>query len=63
MLVRAEAKQLIGATVFFSDGSDLLPGSLGEDWGSTLQKVIQQPRDIPKLMEDFQRKAGREFKR
>ena len=62
-LVRAEAKQLIGATVFVSDGSDLLPGSLGEDWGSTLQKVIQKPGDIPKLMKDFERKAELAFKR
>jgi alpha-glucoside transport system substrate-binding protein len=63
ILVRAEAKQVAGAKVFGFDGSDLLPGALGEDWGSTLQKVIQKPGDIPKLMKDFQRKAEREFKK
>jgi len=63
VLVRAEARQVTGAKVFRFDGSDLLPGSLGAAWGSTLQKVIQKPGDIPKLMTDFQRKAGREFKR
>ena len=60
-LVRAEAKQVAGAEVFAFDGSDLLPGSLREPWGSTLQKVIQNPADIPTLMEDFQRRAEREF--
>jgi alpha-glucoside transport system substrate-binding protein len=62
-LVRAEAEQVAGANVFAFDGSDLLPGSLREPWGLTLQKVIQSPADIPKLMEEFQRRAGREFKK
>ena len=62
-LVRAEAKQVAGAEVFAFDGSDLLPSSLREPWGSTLQKVIQNPADIPKLMEDFQRRAGPEFRK
>jgi hypothetical protein len=61
-LARAEAKQVAGAKAFRYDGSDLLPGSLAESWGSTLQKVIQNPEDIPNLMKDFQRKAAREFK-
>ena len=63
VLVRSEAKQVAGAKVFRFDGSDLLPGSLGEDWGTTLQKVIQSPKNAAKLMNDFQRKAAREFKR
>jgi serine/threonine-protein kinase len=61
-LARAEAKQVAGAKAFRYDGSDLLPGSLAESWGSTLQKVIQNPEDIPNLMKDFQRKAAPEFK-
>src|SRR6266545_2196976 len=63
VLARTEAKQVAGAKVFRFDGSDLLPGSLAESWGSTLQKVIQKPEDIPKLVTDFQRKAAREFKK
>jgi alpha-glucoside transport system substrate-binding protein len=63
LLVRAEAQQLADATVFVLDGSDLLPRSLGRALGSTLQKVIQKPGDIPKLMKDFQRKAARAFKK
>jgi serine/threonine-protein kinase len=62
-LARAEAKQVAGAKAVRYDGSDLLPGSLAESWGSTLQKVIQNPEDIPNLMKDFQRKAAREFKK
>jgi alpha-glucoside transport system substrate-binding protein len=63
VLGRAEARQLKGATVFVSDGSDLLPGELGDEWGSTLQEVIQRPADIPRLMNEFERKAARAFKR
>ena len=63
ILVRAEAKQVAGAKVFRFDGSDLLPGSLGEEWGTTLQKVIQKPGDAAKLMKAFQAKAAREFKK
>jgi alpha-glucoside transport system substrate-binding protein len=60
-LIRAEAKQVAGAKLFAFDGSDLLPGSLAEEWGSTLQQVIEKPGDIARLMRDFQRKAKREF--
>src|SRR6266511_969078 len=63
VLARTEAKQVAGAKVFRFDGSDLLPGSLAESWGSTLQKVIQKREDIPKLVTDFQRKAAREFRK
>jgi alpha-glucoside transport system substrate-binding protein len=63
VIARTEAKQVAGAKVFRFDGSDLLPGSLAGSWGSTLQKVIQKPGDIPKLTEGFQRKAAREFKK
>jgi serine/threonine-protein kinase len=63
VIARTEAKQVAGAKTFRFDGSDLLPGSLAGSWGSTLQKVIQKPGDIPKLMKDFQRKAAREFKK
>jgi serine/threonine protein kinase/ABC-type glycerol-3-phosphate transport system substrate-binding protein/class 3 adenylate cyclase len=60
-LIRAEAKQVAGAKVFAFDGSDLLPESLSEAWGSTLQNAIAKPGDIPKLLTDFQRTAEREF--
>lgn len=62
-LVRKEAAQVAGAKVFRFDGSDLLPGALGEDWGTTLQKVISNPKDIGKLLKSFQTEAKREFKK
>lgn len=63
VLVRAEAKQVAGAKVFRFDGSDLLPGALGEEWGTLLQKVIQKPGDIGTLLSAFQKEAAREFKK
>jgi serine/threonine protein kinase/class 3 adenylate cyclase/ABC-type glycerol-3-phosphate transport system substrate-binding protein len=62
VLARAEAKQVIGAKLFAFDGSDLLPGSLRDAWGSTLQRVIREPERTPALMRNFQRRADREFK-
>jgi alpha-glucoside transport system substrate-binding protein len=63
VLARTEAFQLARATVVRFDGSDLLPGSLAELWGSTLQKVLRRPDDIPNLVADFQRRAAPVFKR
>lgn len=61
-LVRAEAAQVAAATVFRFDGSDLLPGTLGDDWGAALQNVIQKPADIPKILSGFATKAAAQFK-
>jgi alpha-glucoside transport system substrate-binding protein len=60
-LVRKEAAQVAGATVFNFDGSDLLPGSLGDDWGSTLQGVLQDPSKTKSLLSSFQSKAKKAF--
>jgi alpha-glucoside transport system substrate-binding protein len=62
-LAQAEAAQVASATVFRFDGSDLLPGTLGEEWGTALQGVVENPDDIQSLMEDFEAKAGQEFNR
>lgn len=62
-LVKTEAAQVTGATVFRFDGSDLLPGALGEEWGAALQGVVEKPEDIEKIMGDFEARAAREFKR
>ncbi|MDX6514213.1 MAG: alpha-glucoside transport system substrate-binding protein [Gaiellaceae bacterium] len=61
LLVRAEAKQVTTAKTFVFDGSDLLPGTLGDDWGSTLQGVLQKPGNTKKLLSDFQSKAQKQF--
>jgi alpha-glucoside transport system substrate-binding protein len=60
-LVRAEAAQVAGAKVFLFDGSDLLPGSLADDWGALLQNALQKPGSINGLLSDFQKKAAKEF--
>ena len=57
-LVRAQASQMTRAKVFRFDGSDLLPGSLSEKWGSTLQRVLQRPDDTPELVAAFERRAA-----
>jgi alpha-glucoside transport system substrate-binding protein len=60
-LVRAAAQQVSQAEVVRFDGSDLLPGSLGEEWGLTLQGVMRRPADTEMLVGDFQRSAARAF--
>jgi alpha-glucoside transport system substrate-binding protein len=61
LLVRKEAAQVAGAKVFRFDGSDLLPGTLGDDWGSTLQGVLQTPGQTASLLASFQSKAKAAF--
>ena len=61
VLVQAEARQVAGAKVFLFDGSDLLPGSLADDWGAVLQNALQKPGSINSLLSDFQKKAAKEF--
>jgi alpha-glucoside transport system substrate-binding protein len=61
VLVRAAALQVSRAKVVRFDGSDLLPGSLGGEWGLTLQAVVRRPDDTETLVRDFQRKAARAF--
>ncbi len=58
-----EAKQVAGAEVFRFDGSDLLPGTLGEAWGTMLQGVIENPDNIDGLLNDFEELAKAEFGR
>ena len=60
-LVRKEAAQVAGAKVFRFDGSDQLPGSLGDDWGSTLQGILQNPGQMKSLLSTFQTKAKKAF--
>lgn len=61
VLVRAEAKQVASAKIFRFDGSDLMPGSLGDTWGSALQDVIQKPGDVRDIMSTFQREADKAY--
>jgi len=60
-LVRAEAKQVAAAKIFRFDGSDLMPGALGDTWGSALQDVLQKPGNAKKTMAAFQKEADKAY--
>jgi alpha-glucoside transport system substrate-binding protein len=60
-LVRKEAEQVKSADVFVFDGSDLLPGALGEDWGTLLQNVLKNPDSMDSQLESFQQQAEDAF--
>jgi alpha-glucoside transport system substrate-binding protein len=60
-LVKKEAEQVTNATVFVFDGSDLLPGALGEDWGTLLQNVLKEPSAMDSQLEQFQQQAQDAF--
>jgi ABC-type glycerol-3-phosphate transport system substrate-binding protein len=60
-LVKKEAEQVKNAEVFVFDGSDLLPGALGEDWGTLLQNVLKNPGSMDARLEEFQQQAEDAF--
>ena len=60
-LVRAEALQLTSAEQVRFDGSDLLPGTLGVQFGAALRDVISRPGQADERMAAFQEKAARVF--
>jgi alpha-glucoside transport system substrate-binding protein len=60
-LVRKEAEQVKNAETFVFDGSDLLPGALGEDWGTLLQTVLKDPSKIDSELDRFQQNAADAF--
>ena len=60
-LVTKEAQQLKEAETFLFDGSDLLPGTLGQDMGTLLQNVIKNPGQMNSLLDDYQAQAEEAF--
>jgi alpha-glucoside transport system substrate-binding protein len=60
-LVAKEADQLKEAESFLFDGSDLLPGTLGQDFGTLLQNVIKTPNNMDSLLDDYQAEAETAF--
>ena len=60
-LVKKEAVQVAGAEEFVFDGSDLLPGALGEDWGTLLQNVLKDPSSMDSQLDQFQQQAEDAF--
>jgi alpha-glucoside transport system substrate-binding protein len=60
-LVSKEAQQVVNAESFRFDGSDLLPGTLGQDFGTLLQKIIKTPARMDSLLDDYQAEAEQAF--
>ena len=56
-LVSKEAKQLLEAKTFRFDGSDLLPGTLGQNFGTLLQNIIKTPNNMDSLLDNYQSDA------
>jgi alpha-glucoside transport system substrate-binding protein len=60
-LVKKEAAQVVNAETFVFDGSDLLPGALGTDWGTVLQTVLKDPSKVDSQLKSFQQQAKDAF--
>ena len=60
-LVTKEAEQVKNAESFRFDGSDLLPGTLGQDFGTLLQKIVKTPAQMNTLLDDYQAAAEKAF--
>jgi alpha-glucoside transport system substrate-binding protein len=60
-LVAKEAEQLKTAESFLFDGSDLLPGTLGQDFGTLLQNIIKSPNRMDSHLNDYQAEAEQAF--
>jgi alpha-glucoside transport system substrate-binding protein len=56
-LVSKEAKQLLEAKTFRFDGSDLLPGTLGQNFGTLLQNIVKTPDNMDSLLDNYQSDA------
>ena len=60
-LVSKEANQVVNAESFRFDGSDLLPGTLGQDFGTLLQQIVKNPDQMDSLLDDYQAEAEKAF--
>jgi alpha-glucoside transport system substrate-binding protein len=56
-LVKKESDQVKNAKTFLFDGSDLMPGTAGQNWGTVLQNVIKSPDQMNSLLDRFQEEA------
>jgi len=53
VLMQQESQQLTTAKLAAFDGSDQMPGGIGDDWGSTLQGIYQDPSKTEQLLKTF----------
>jgi hypothetical protein len=57
VLMQQESKQLTTAKIAAFDGSDQMPGGIGNDWGSTLQGIYLDPSKTDELLSTFAENA------
>ena len=60
-LVQKEADQVKNAKSFRFDGSDLLPGTLGQEFGTLLQNIIKNPNQMDSYLDRYQAQAKDAF--
>jgi alpha-glucoside transport system substrate-binding protein len=60
-LVQAEAQQLTSAGIFVFDGTDVMPGSLGDDWNTAVQGIFQDPSKTTDLLTTYAQEAVTQF--
>ena len=60
-LVSKEADEVKNDEAFLFDGSDLLPGTLGQDFGTLLQNIVKSPDKMDSLLDDYQAQAEKAF--
>jgi alpha-glucoside transport system substrate-binding protein len=60
-LVRKEADQVKNAESFRFDGSDLLPGTLGQEFGTLLQRIVKNPGQMDSALDTYQAAAEKAF--
>lgn len=62
-LVQAEGQQLTTAGIFVFDGTDLMPGALGDDWNTAIQTIYQDPSKTASVLATFDQEAATQFGR
>jgi alpha-glucoside transport system substrate-binding protein len=60
-LVTKEAEQVKNAESFRFDGSDLLPGTLGQEFGTLLQRIVKTPAQMDSALDTYQAAAEKAF--
>ena len=62
-LVQAEGQQLTTAGLFVFDGTDLMPGALGDDWNTAVQSIFQDPTKMTSILASYDQEAATQFGR
>jgi alpha-glucoside transport system substrate-binding protein len=57
VLMGQESQQLTGAETLRFDGSDQLPGGVGNDWTAALEGIFAEPSKMADLLDSFQQSA------